>query len=70
VYPNPSEYLININSKDLITSLVFKDLNGKTIKTESFSLNIPTSNLTNGLYQLTVVFNNGLKETVLISVFR
>jgi hypothetical protein len=70
VYPNPSEYLININSKDLITSLVFKDLNGKTIKTESFSSNIPTSNLTNGLFQLTVVFNNGLKETVLISVFR
>ena len=62
IYPNPSSTLININSVDVISSVVIYDLLGKKVFNDSpnqkvFSLDISSFN--NDIYIVEFTYING-----------
>lgn len=58
IYPNPAKDLINITSKQQISSIEILDQSGKRIL-ESKDLKINVSNLSKGVYILKIKFSNG-----------
>lgn len=71
VYPNPSPGFLHINSRNSIKSASLVDLNGRTIKQMHFignetSQKLDFSNLSKGIYLLTITTDLGSKVEKLI----
>ena len=62
VYPNPTRGMLNIRSTEKIQKLIISDLTGKAImeKDGLNSMTIDMSNLSNGIYILTIKTSTGI----------
>lgn len=70
VYPNPSSngiFHIEFNNGQQLKSVVLNDIKGQSFEIPFASNNIDISQLTNGIYFLSVQFENGAIETIKLS---
>jgi hypothetical protein len=66
IYPNPTNYSLNIESNSQITSIVISDFTGRTVHTQqpnSLYTNVNVESLPSGYYIVHTTSNNYLTET-------
>jgi hypothetical protein len=67
VFPNPTQNILNYQSRVNVTDITITDIAGRTVKQISatgYSGQIPVSDLTDGLYFLKIQTENGTTQTI------